>query len=92
MTIKGVQFVSVVGVPDPVAIDLPAAVIVKLPGYEDLTEQQIKDAVAAKFPAFKHLHGGAYFVDKIPATPTGKFKKRLVREIATKFYLEAKTD
>lgn len=85
-SIEGVEFVSVVGIPDPVATNLPAAVIVKRPEFEDLTEQFIIDYVAEKLPECKHLHGGAHFIDELPMTPSGKIQKRFVKVIAIKEY------
>ncbi|CRK97985.1 CLUMA_CG011357, isoform A [Clunio marinus] len=87
-SIEGVEVVSVVGIPDPIAHNLPAAVIVKRPEFEDLTEQFIIDYVAEKLPEYKHLHGGAYFIDEIPMTPTGKILKRFVKVLAIKEHNE----
>lgn len=79
------QSVCVVGVPDSFMIDyLPTAVVIKQPNSDHLTDEVITKAVADKFPTQKHLHGGVYFVDSLPMTPTGKFKKKLVTDIATK--------
>jgi acyl-coenzyme A synthetase/AMP-(fatty) acid ligase len=83
-TIEGVELVSVVGIPDPEAVDVAAAIIVKRKGFEALNESQVKDAVASKFPHYKHLHGGVYFVDELPMTANGKIQKRFVKEIAVK--------
>lgn len=82
---------SVVGIPDPEAINLPAAVVIKRSGFEHISSKHIKDAVAEKFPKHKHLSGGVYFVDELPTTPTGKIKKKFVAEIALKLYKLQKT-
>lgn len=81
--IEGVAHVAVVGVPDPIATNLAAAVIVKRSGFNDLTEQLVKDFVAGKLQEYKHLHGGVFFVDELPVTPSGKVKKRLLMDIVT---------
>jgi 4-coumarate--CoA ligase len=57
-------------------------VIVKRKGFEALSKDEISTAVASKFPHYKHLHGGVYFVDKLPMTANGKIQKRFVKEIA----------
>lgn len=44
------------------------------------------ESVSGNFPIFKRLHGGAYFVDSLPMTPSGKIKKRLVRKMAAQMY------
>jgi 4-coumarate--CoA ligase len=85
-SIQGVAAVSVISVPDPIALDLPAAVIVKMPGFEKLTEEIIKKTVADRLPDRKHLRGGVYFIDKMPMTGSGKIQKRIVKEIAIKLY------
>lgn len=88
-SIEGVELVSVVGIPDPIVTNLLAAVVVKRPGFEDeLTEEFIRDYVAEKLPEYKHLHGGAHFVDELPMTPSGKIQKRFVKVIAIKEYKE----
>lgn len=86
-SIEGVEFVSVVGIPDPVANNLPVAIVVKRPECVNLTEKQIMDYVAQKLPEYKHLHG-AYFVDELPMTPNGKIMKRFVKVIAINLYNE----
>lgn len=88
-SIEGVELVSVVGIPDPIATNLPAALVVKRPEFEDdLTEQFIMDYVAERLPEYKHLHGGAHFVDELPMTASGKIQKRFVKVIAIKEFNE----
>lgn len=81
-SIEGVELVSVIGIPDPIATNLPAAVVVKQQDHDELTEQFIIDYVAKKLPEYKHLHGGVHFVDELPMTPSGKIQKRFVKAIA----------
>lgn len=83
--IKGVLSVCVVGIPDMISGDLAAAIIVK-DKNSDLSEQDVIDEVAENFPLFKRLHGGAYFVDGMPLTPSGKIKKIEVRKQAARMY------
>lgn len=90
-SIEGVEQVSVVGIPDPVCTNLPAAIIVKREGFDELSEQFIIDFVAEKLPEYNQLHGGAYFVDDLPMTPSGKVQKRFVKVIAIREY-ELKND
>lgn len=87
-SIEGVELVSVVGIPDPIATNLPAAVVVRRPGFEELTEAFIIEYVAEKLPEYKHLHGGVHFVDELPMTASGKIQKRYVKVIALKEYHE----
>lgn len=83
-SIEGVELVSVVGIPDTFATSLPAAVIVKHPMYEDLSEMFIIDYVAARLPNYKQLHGGVLFTSKMPLNPQGKIMKRDVLELVMK--------
>jgi 4-coumarate--CoA ligase len=81
-SLDGVEMVAVVGIPDPKTSNLPAAVIVRRQGFEQIEEHDVLAFVAEKFPHSKHLYGGVYFVDEMPITPNGKILRRLVREIA----------
>lgn len=83
-SIEGVELVSVVGVPDPLATSLPAAVIVKRPSYGNLTEMFIIDYVAACMPEYKQLHGGVLFTTVMPLNPAGKIMKREVLDLILK--------
>lgn len=83
-SIEGVELVSVVGIPDPFATSLPAAVVVKRPSYENLTEMFIIDYVAARLPYYKQLNGGVLFASKMPLNPAGKIMKREVLELVLK--------
>jgi acyl-coenzyme A synthetase/AMP-(fatty) acid ligase len=85
-SIEGVELASVVGIPDPICTNLPAAVVVKRPGFDDLNEQFIIDYVAEKEPEYKQLHGGVYFVDELPMTQNGQVQKRFVKVIAIREY------
>lgn len=81
----GVAQVCVVGIPDLICTDLPAAVIVKSKGAS-VTEDDVLKYLDGKFMDFKKLRGGVYFVDDLPRTPSGKVLKRLVKEIAVELY------
>lgn len=85
-TIEGVEMASVVGIPNQICSNLPAAVVVKRPDFDDLSEQFIIDFVAEKLPEYNQLHGGVYFVDELPMTPSGKIQKRFVKVIAIREY------
>lgn len=83
-SIEGVELVSVVGMADPIAKDLPTAVIIKRSGFEHLTEEYVKTFVAQRLPSYKQLHGGVFFVRQLPMTPSGKIQKRLVKDLVAK--------
>ncbi|XP_059617917.1 luciferin 4-monooxygenase-like [Phlebotomus argentipes] len=87
LTIPGVLQVSVVGVPHPTHIDLPAAVVVRKMD-SSVTEAEICSVVEKRLSDSKRLRGGVYFVDSLPLTPSGKVRKNIVKEMAKKFYNE----
>lgn len=70
-----------IGIPDEVCIDLPAAFIVRNRD-STITESEVFDMVANHFADYYKLRGGVFFVDAIPMTPSGKMLRRKVREIA----------
>ena len=72
--IPGIQTVCVIGIPDLVAGDLPAAIIIKTP-QSNVTEQLILNLCERELTDFKKLRGGVHFVDEIPMTPSGKIQK-----------------
>lgn len=76
---KGVELVSVVGLPDELLTSATTAAIVKS-NNSNLTAQDVINHVASKFPAYKQLHGGVYFFNELPLTPSGKIIKRSVIE------------
>lgn len=82
---SGVSAVSVVGIPDDISTDLPAAVIVRMEN-SNVTEEEIYDLVAKDMSDFKKLRGGVFFVEKLPMTISGKIQKNKVKELAIKLF------
>jgi acyl-CoA synthetase (AMP-forming)/AMP-acid ligase II len=78
-SMEGVEIVSVVGLPDLYLTNATAAAIVKTKDSK-LTSDEVIEFIASKFPVYKQLHGGVYFFDKLPMTPSGKIIKRKVIE------------
>ncbi|KAK7502850.1 hypothetical protein BaRGS_00005799 [Batillaria attramentaria] len=71
--------VCVIGLPDPVAGELPRAYVVRTPGSK-VTEQEVKDFVAKQVPSYMQLRGGVEFRETIPKSPSGKILRRLLRD------------
>ncbi|GJQ66135.1 hypothetical protein Trydic_g4200 [Trypoxylus dichotomus] len=71
----GVEDVGVVGKPDEKAGELPTAFIATQPNSK-ITEQEIIDFVASQVSHPKQLHGGVYFIDKIPRNSSGKILRQ----------------
>ncbi|XP_059617882.1 uncharacterized protein LOC132262588 [Phlebotomus argentipes] len=80
-----VAYACVVGIPDPVCSDLPAAVVVRKEGAV-VTEEDIARLVASRLSDPKHLRGGVYFVDSLPLTPSGKVIKGRVKQMALELF------
>ncbi|KAG6440441.1 hypothetical protein O3G_MSEX001340 [Manduca sexta] len=74
-----VKDVGVVGLPDPLAGELPSAFVVKTPGSK-VTEKELIDFVASKVSSWKQLRGGVRFVNEIPKTASGKILRRVLRD------------
>lgn len=84
-SLDGVHECAVVGVPDEIAVDLPAAVVVRTENSK-VTEEDVAKIIADNYADAKKLRGGVYFVDSLPMTPSGKMKRREVKQIATELY------
>ncbi|XP_055298411.1 uncharacterized protein LOC129566474 [Sitodiplosis mosellana] len=86
-----IKSACIVGIPDEVASDLPAAVIVCADGAH-ISEQEIFDMVADNFSDHCKLRGGVYFVDSLPSTVSGKVLRRKVKEIAIQLFENGNTE
>ncbi|XP_049792324.1 uncharacterized protein LOC126199448 [Schistocerca nitens] len=74
---------AVVGVPDPLAAELPRA-YVALKSGEQVSAEELANFVNAEVSDHKKLRGGVVFLEKLPMTSTGKVCKRILRELAKK--------
>nr|XP_040221442.2 uncharacterized protein LOC120948797 [Anopheles coluzzii] len=76
---RQVRDCAVVGVPDEMAGELPAAFVVLQAG-ESVTANEIERYVASKLSPQKQLRGGVFFLDEIPKTGSGKILRRQLRD------------
>lgn len=76
-----IRSVCVVGIPDEISGDLPAAVVQLVEG-KTISAEQIFNLVADNFIDQKKLRGGVYFVDSFPLTPSGKVLRRELKKLA----------
>lgn len=81
----GVAAVCIVGIPDRIAGDLPAALIVRTKN-STITEKEINNMIAGNFADSRKLRGGIYFVDSLPSTASGKRQRQKVQVIANHLY------
>ncbi|XP_055684644.1 uncharacterized protein LOC129790862 [Lutzomyia longipalpis] len=80
-THPGVSQAVVVGIPDPVFTDLPAALVICKQGKQ-VSEEQLTEMIEKTLPDYKKLRGGIYFVDNLPMTASGKIQKFRAKDIA----------
>jgi fatty-acyl-CoA synthase len=78
---EGVSEVAVVGLPHPYWIEAVTAVIVRKPGHDAMTEEQVIAHCRAQMAHFK-VPKKVVFVDALPKNPSGKLLKR---ELRTRF-------
>lgn len=72
-----------VGIPDITFDYLPAAAIIKRHG-SSITASFVRQYVADRMLHFENLHGGVYFCESLPLTPSGKIIRREVTEMCVK--------
>ncbi|CAD7089737.1 unnamed protein product [Hermetia illucens] len=88
--IPGISQACVCGIPDPIATDLPTALIVRSKD-SNIQEKDIHNYMRS-LSDHKQLRGGIYFVKSLPMTASGKYRRKAVQEIAMKLYWERMND
>lgn len=82
MNHPAIHNVCVIGIPHPEDGDLPMAVIVPSERYKDtIDHEQIKNFVAESAPDRMKLRGGIKIINSLPSTPSGKIKRKELRDI-----------
>ncbi|XP_011295722.2 probable 4-coumarate--CoA ligase 1 [Musca domestica] len=81
--IPDVAEVCVVGIPDLIYDNLPAAAVIRRNGA-NITESEISEYVASRMQHFENLHGGVYFFESLPLTASGKIIRKDVTEMCAK--------
>ncbi|KAJ8939529.1 hypothetical protein NQ314_011096 [Rhamnusium bicolor] len=80
-----VQKAVVFGIPHEEDGDHPAAVIILNADYKNkVTPEDIEHFIAQRAPDRMKLRGGVTFIEKIPLTPSGKVKRRDIRDMVLK--------
>jgi len=78
-THPAVADVAVIGIPDDQAGELPRAYIVKKPGKESVSDDEIAKFVENQVAPHKRVKGGVEFVAAIPKNNMGKILRREIR-------------
>ena len=84
--LTGIDRVCVVGLPDPIEIEIPAALIVRETNSN--IDESVIIEVTNDLPPYKQLRGGIFFIDALPLTPSGKVQRKEAKEIATRLKIE----
>lgn len=72
----------IIGIPHPEDGDHPMAIIVLTDNNKDyITEEYIENYVAERAPDRMKLRGGVKFLDSLPVTPSGKIKRKIIRDM-----------
>ena len=77
--IDGVAESAVIGLPDPDFGEAVAAVVVRKPGREDITEAVILSTLRAAIAGFK-VPKRVFFTGQLPVNTMGKVQKNVLRE------------
>lgn len=81
LTMPGVLDAQVVGIPDEKLGEIVGAFIRTRPGYEDMTEEDVRAYAIPRIARFK-VPKRVFFVDDFPMTPSNKVQKFKLREMA----------
>lgn len=84
----GIYDVCIIEVPHPELSFIPVAACIKVKD-SNVTTDEIVEFVAKRQPPEVQLKGGAVFVNDLPKTASGKFKRYLVRETVTKQLIDS---
>jgi fatty-acyl-CoA synthase len=81
LTMPGVLDVQVVGIPDEKYGEIVGAFIRTRPGYENMTEEQVREWSIPRIARYK-VPKRVFFVDEFPMNPAMKIQKYKLREMA----------
>lgn len=77
-----IEYCLIIGIPHEEDGDHPMAIIVTTEKYKDLiTEAEIENFIAERAPDRMKLRGGVKFIDELPMTPSGKVKRKAIRDM-----------
>lgn len=84
LTMPGVLDAQVVGIPDERLGEIVGAFIRTRPGYEDMTEEDVRAFAIPRIARYK-VPKRVFFIDEFPMTPSMKVQKFKLREMAEEF-------
>ena len=83
----GVLDAQVVGIPDEKLGEIVGAFIRTRPGYEDMTEEDVREYSIPRIARYK-VPKRVFFVDEFPMTPSMKIQKFKLRDMAVQMLEE----
>ena len=84
LTMPGVLDAQVVGIPDERLGEIVGAFVRTRPGYEDMTEEDVRAFAIPRIARYK-VPKRVFFIDEFPMTPSMKVQKFKLREMAEEF-------
>ncbi len=84
LTMPGVLDAQIVGIPDERLGEIVGAFIRTRPGYEDMTEEDVRAFAIPRIARYK-VPKRVFFIDEFPMTPSMKVQKFKLREMAEEF-------
>ncbi|MEQ3363346.1 AMP-binding protein [Raoultibacter massiliensis] len=84
LTMPGVLDAQVVGIPDERLGEIVGAFIRTRPGYEDMTEEDVRAFAIPRIARYK-VPKRVFFIDEFPMTPSMKVQKFKLREMAEEY-------
>ena len=89
LTMPGVLDAQVVGIPDERLGEIVGAFVRTRPGYEDMTEEDVRAFAIPRIARYK-VPKRVFFIDEFPMTPSMKVQKFKLREMAEEFVAAGK--
>ena len=89
LTMPGILDAQVIGIPDPKYGEIVGAFVRTRPGYEGMTEEEVREFSIPRIARYK-VPKRVFFVDDFPMTPSMKVQKFRLREMAQEFIAQGR--
>ena len=89
LTMPGILDAQVIGIPDPKYGEIVGAFVRTRPGYEGMTEEEVRAFSIPRIARYK-VPKRVFFVNDFPMTPSMKVQKFKLREMAQEFIAQGR--